>query len=309
MFGADLGGVVAVAGQIIAAAAAAIAVWQGIVYFFLNKIRVIRLTNPDCAELRELYELHERKFKGHILDEFQELRRWIGEANDKNSIVVDMIFAAKHMTDVVGYLFATYYRGTPYLFISYIAIDDDNKVAKKSACFELIKELYDYTKRRHYHWEAILSEVEEFKIKTKNSKEIEDKFHARGMLQIFHGHISELSKKCQVHLAVFHILCDYRQPALRPEDIAQYYGADPRDYRQWLFYIPKNNYGVEGDGNGLFLSRETVAAIGKFIYNNVYHDAFRDNIAYEEYLKNMELAFESRLTNRIAITTDSRRNE
>jgi hypothetical protein len=217
------------------------------------------------------------------------------------------LLVAKDESVVVGYLYATYYKTSSYMFVNYLAIDDSSINARRMAACRLIQHLLNYARKHRYKWRAIIAEVEEFeKVSYGNEQSYEP--HARKMMRVFQHAVRKIAKKCKVNTDLYRILCEYHQPALRPDEIDQYDRTDSRDYKQWLLYIPMDESEVMSALGGKFLSKQAVLGIIKFIFLEVYLDAYATSQAYHGYLKRKAVELGESIPEMVEITADCRRN-
>lgn len=255
-----------IAGLFVAAVAAALGV---LLSRWLSSLLLPKaITEPDDPDLIEFYNLIDNALPNEPRITYDDARRWLREANDETDRLVDFHLVLKCRGRIVTALNAQLYFLYPYIFISYLAIDENNDAARSRGASDVIK--YLSKKCATYSWDTVLAEVS----------------GATGSL-MFRTLSLALRKMPEFRdYSVFKIEMEYFQPALRPEGAV--FGVTHSDpsAKKWLIYLSRVPNPNTRRNNGNFYLRENeIKRILTYILRFVYGEAHYDSTEYQEYLE------------------------
>jgi hypothetical protein len=269
---------------------------------YASGLKVKRITRPEDDDFVAARELHEQ-FPDAVADDFADVARWLEETHDN---LDDILMVSKLKNDVVGYLYAQYYRDSKYIFVSYIAINKDVPEARKHAAYRMLTKLLKYIKRQGYSWKALIGEIEEFRPRHYD-RGVEYVPHARQLMVTFQLCIRKIALKLRLNTDVYRLYFEYRQPALRPEDILTRDTLDDRELKQWLLYMPRDKATLKRANGTLRMSKEEALGILRFVLLQTYADAHEGNQQYLAHLQRELATYTIALSQDIELTRSPRR--
>jgi hypothetical protein len=250
---------------------------------FVARLTVERITRSDDRYLEEIWRIHQSKFTDAVADEYTDLQRWLDEAAEARKSghqrFDEFLLYVKADKQVLGYLFAQYYIQRQLIFLSYIAVDKGALKARRpesEVVIKLFRELIKLIEERGC-WRAIVGEFESQKIGRFCS-------HAQTLMVAFQRSLRKLRQSFDPKADLFHICMNYRQPVLRPDEIDT--AVIDGSYDQWLVLLPRHPAQmIRTDENGKsFIDRAAALDILRFVYFEVYLDAFKNDKTYSKYL-------------------------
>ena len=289
----------------------------GAIYVFYRKIegwlfhrlKVKQITRSDDRDLEDVWSIHQNEFTEAVADEFTDLQRWLDEdAQSRKTGTLqfdEFLLCVKSSGKVLGYLFAQYYIKSQLIFLSYVAVNTTLPMAKRresEVVIKLFRELIRLIERQNYNWRGIVGEFESQRIGRFYS-------HAQMLMVAFQRTLRKLRDSFDPRAELYRICIDYRQPILRPDDLSS--PAVDASYNQWLVFLPHDHEVIiQGwEDGGRFIDRTLALDILRFVYLDVYFDAFGDNDVYKKYLQEEFNKCAQKVPERIEVKSNWRAHE
>ena len=273
---------------------------------FKNRLHIRRIEKPNDPDLEAALDLENREFGRNVGEEIDDVRRWLEELRrekkKKQKKWDEYRIILKHNGAVIGTIYASYCLTAKMLFLSYIVIDDKSPVALHCARSRLVKGLLKMLQRDGYEWEGIVGEAEEKKRDNRSGK---IRNHASGVMSNFQSIIKDFSK-----IKNAPVLCrlgiKYVQPYQQPVQIVSGFDKveDVSDTNQWLLYLSRDPSEIVAKEGLLFINRQRIMQILKFIYLDVYGDSHVNDKDYREHLRSEIEKYEEVLPEIVQVTTD-----
>jgi hypothetical protein len=279
---------------------------------YLNRLNVRRITERD-DDFVAMCELHDRLFPHDVVgDNPTDIERWLEEsrANVSNTALDDILLVSKFQNEVVGYIYAQYYKDSRYIFVSYLGIDDQVLEARQKAATLLLRELLKYARTSGYAWKGIVGEIEEYR-RMNYGRENGYELRARKLMYAFQRDIRKIATKFRMHAEVYRLYFKYLQPALRVEDIEDRNALDERELKQWILYVPHDQNAREiakSEDGTLYISRHLTLEILQFILLQTYADAHQGNSRYFVHLEQELDKYAKLLPENVEVTREWRRH-
>lgn len=272
--------------------ATVVAVFEIKARFFDSRIRSKRLMVSSRYALwdrwrwRGIEFLHNRHFDPEVRDDVQDIRGWVSDwrkarRQGRNELDEILICVSKGRI-VLGYVYADYYYGESFMFLSYFVVDGDNQVEKDSVKYKLIESLMLLSRRDYKNLLGIVTELEEFGKIERDDELIMVEKGVR-LFRNFRISVNKINVQWGIKYVFGRLLIDYYQPLLGEDEIdlkSTTFGSEK--YRLWLVVvIPQDR--VEFIDSKVILSRARVEEILSFVFKRLYWDAWPTN-KYRDYL-------------------------
>ncbi len=177
--------------------------------------RVVRVTDPEGDDLREIWDLHNEFFPDEeVADSYEDMQRWIADVNTDIARPVedrkldDIMLALKSPYEVIDYLYAQHYIHKQTIFVSYIGYDKTIKRMRNYGAREFLIALIEHCEKTPVPWQFILGEVEQV--------QRDPRRNVRTLFRTFRQDVGKLMPTFGSDGKLFKIASDYRQPRLHP---------------------------------------------------------------------------------------------